>query len=154
MPAPAPAEPAPPLLDVLRRAYARSCRIRRLQLEPEKPAGSQRQQIRQLPDRREAGAPEHLLGDHTRVLREVELDGLRRAGRRARPLEVRGYGPRGDARAHPLPGDRGAAVSVDAGSPRVFLVPVEAGGYDMNVRRLDGARKGAEVPAWPALERA
>ncbi len=46
-------------------------------------------------------------------------------GRRARPLGVRGYGPGGDARPHALPGDRGAAVPVDARAARVLLVPAE-----------------------------
>src|SRR6266446_6348040 len=96
MPALAPAKPAPPPPWVLRRAYALSAAgkagtsaplgapsslrtLRRLQLEPEEPARSEGQQVRQLPDRREAGASEHLLGDHTGVRREVELYGLGRA---------------------------------------------------------------------------
>src|SRR5258706_8203730 len=81
MSAPAPAKPAPPLFGVLRRAYARkSWLLSSLQLKPEEPARRERQQIGQRPDRGEARPSEHLLRDHTGVLREVELDGLGGAG--------------------------------------------------------------------------
>src|SRR5205823_7548046 len=49
------------------------------ELEPEEPARRERQEVRQLPDRREGRPAQHLHRDHTRVLREVELHGLRRA---------------------------------------------------------------------------
>ena len=59
------------------------------------------------------------------------------AGGRARPLAVRGHGPRGDAGADAVPGDRGAAVPADARAARVLLVPAEAGrGMSFDERAL------------------
>src|SRR5688572_6773985 len=49
------------------------------QPEPVEAARSQREQVRQLADAREAAAPEHLLGVAPLELRQVELHGLRRA---------------------------------------------------------------------------
>ena len=46
-----------------------------------------------------------------------------RAGRAARPLALGGDGAGGDARPHPLPGDRRAAVPADARAARLLLVP-------------------------------
>src|SRR5436190_6967205 len=42
------------------------------ELEPEEAARRQRQEVRQLADRRERRSAQHLHGDHTRVLPEVE----------------------------------------------------------------------------------
>src|SRR6266568_3163598 len=50
------------------------------ELEPEEPPRRERQEVRQIADRREGRSAQHLHGDHTRVVREVELHGLRRAG--------------------------------------------------------------------------
>ena len=59
-------------------AFVEAHGVGRLQLEPEEPPRREREQVGQLPDRWEARAAEHLLGDHTRAGREVELDGLGR----------------------------------------------------------------------------
>src|SRR5215475_4950899 len=53
--------------------------LRLPELEPEEPPRRQRQEVGQLPDRREGRPPKHLYGDHTGVLPEVELHGLSRA---------------------------------------------------------------------------
>src|SRR3712207_6195939 len=50
-----------------------------LEQEPVEAARGEREQIGQLADLREARAPEHLLGEAPGVVREVELDRLRRA---------------------------------------------------------------------------
>src|SRR4051794_5756347 len=50
------------------------------ELEPEEAARRERQEVGQLADRRERRSAQHLHGDHTRVLPEVELHGLRRPG--------------------------------------------------------------------------
>src|SRR5919106_1050657 len=50
------------------------------QPEPVEAAGSEREQVGQLADAREAAAAEHLLGVAPHELREVELDRLRGAG--------------------------------------------------------------------------
>src|SRR5688500_10567246 len=65
---PAPTEPAT------------SAIARLLELEPEVAARGERQEVGQLPDRRKAAAPEHLLGKPTLERGQVELDRLRRAG--------------------------------------------------------------------------
>src|SRR5215471_10191122 len=49
------------------------------ELEPEESPRRERQEVGQLPDRREGRTTEHLHGNHARVVREVELHGLRRA---------------------------------------------------------------------------
>src|SRR5205085_3909164 len=59
---------------------ARRRSLRLPQLEPEVSPRRERQQVRQLADRREAREPEELDRDPTPELREVELDRLRRAG--------------------------------------------------------------------------
>src|SRR3954447_2276656 len=50
------------------------------ELEPEESARRERQEVGELADRRERRSARHLHRDHTRVLAEVELHGLRRAG--------------------------------------------------------------------------
>src|SRR6478735_6017799 len=50
------------------------------ELEPEESPRRERQEVGQLPDRWEGRTTEHLHRDHTRVLPEVELHGLCRAG--------------------------------------------------------------------------
>src|ERR671919_241401 len=46
------------------------------------------------------------------------------AGGAARPLALRGYGPRGDAGTVAVPGDRGASLPVDPRPQGILLVPV------------------------------
>src|SRR5205823_857419 len=48
-----------------------------------------------------------------------------RAGGRARPVTLRGDGPRGDVRAHELPADRRPALPAHARTERILLVPTE-----------------------------
>src|SRR5215468_8610826 len=50
------------------------------ELEPKESPRGERQEVGQLPDRWEGRTTKHLHGDHPRVVREVELHGLRRAG--------------------------------------------------------------------------
>src|SRR5215471_20103000 len=50
------------------------------ELEPEESPRGERQEVGQLPDRREGRTTEHLHRNHARVGREVQLHRLRRAG--------------------------------------------------------------------------
>src|SRR5215471_1720371 len=50
------------------------------ELEPEESPRRERQEVGELPDRREGRTTQHFDGNHPGMVREVELHGLRRAG--------------------------------------------------------------------------